>query len=445
MFPLWDCWDDDEHMRVDGYWQAHLHPRVWLAKAFPTPAYTPEWEPYAIHSGHIPHNYPAIAQPVGGLAGIRHLGYISPKHRDAKHKRYMAVDTLSDFEKAHAASIMETPTLASIPTTQRPKILAASIVRKPQEVVDALLTTLRWQRVDADVDEFFMLNYASNELVPVVDAPHETVEAPLGDYGEGTITRTWTEGAFGRVAALKDTILRKALEEGYDYCWLVDADVYTDPHTLQALVDADAPVVSAVYWTNWQLPRDDTTTYVHAGPQVWQQGSYDLSSPYKSAEVFRQELIDRARLKVGGLGACTLIRRDALTKGVSFAHFKALPMGPGGMAEGEDRHFCARAKAMHLPLVADAWSDVWHAYHPSEYNQIATRLADLSVEHPDTPALGDLVSAIIEHLEPVVDSRGRMHTIAKQHVRGRLGALDLHPQLEQAVASLTRRDRIVSR
>jgi hypothetical protein len=67
---------------------------------------------------------------------------------------------------------------------------------------------------------------------------------------------------------------------------------------------------------------------------------------------------------VYGQGACTLIRREALMRGVSFA---PVPGNTGpGLMQGEDRHFCIRAEAMHIKMVADAWPDIFHIYHRPE-------------------------------------------------------------------------------
>ena len=447
-FPLWDCWDDDQHMRVDGYWQAHLRPRPWLVKARPYPAFQPQWNGAALHSGHIPHNYQILSGVAPGLAAIRHLSYVSPVARVRKHEQYMKVDTLTPTERAHADSIAdENPTLAPIPPNDGPRVLIASIIRKPPEVLEGLLKSLEWQKLrNATVDFKFMTNYTEGEkerwgdrlavLLDGYDCIH--VPAPGGDYGDGKETRQWSTPAFQRIARMKDDLMASALNGGYSHVWLVDADVMCDPYTLQALLDADAPIVSGVYWTNWQLPRADLKTFQHAGPQVWQQGSYGMASIFRSAEEFRQDLIERKRLPVGGLGACTLIRSDALAKGVSFQTFRENPMGAGGMAEGEDRHFCARAKALHIPLIADAWSDIWHAYHPAEYVHIPAKLQDLSQEHPDGPVFGDLVSVKIEALEPVKGDNGQLQIPPHHYLRGRYGALPVLPDIEEALGAMRR-------
>jgi glycosyltransferase involved in cell wall biosynthesis len=90
-FPLYDCWDSDETHRVDGYWQAWAHPRVWLARAFPVPGWQPRWEVRGIHAGHLPGSYPVRAGVVPAGVGISHLGYISLRHRESKAARYLGL------------------------------------------------------------------------------------------------------------------------------------------------------------------------------------------------------------------------------------------------------------------------------------------------------------------------------------------------------------------
>lgn len=440
LFPLWDCWDSDELMRIDGFWQAHFHPRPWLFKV--PEGFVPQWGDKSIHTGHFPQNYPLVPAKAPGMAAIRHLGYVNEKDRKKKARKYLRLTTLNDRERAHAQSILEPPTLMPIPTKIKPKVLVASIVRKPQVVVDALLKTVEGQIADAEVDYHFVANYAANEEVPSF-GKHEVAKAgaPEGDYGDGEITRKWTSQAFERVALLKDHLIDKAKKEDYDFLWLVDADVLCDKYTLQSMLDCETAIVSAVYWTQWQLPREGLKNFVHAGPQVWQRGAYDLSGRLTEAEFRHKLMAERVRMTLpeGGLGACTLIRRDALEKGVSFRFFSNNPMGAGGMAQGEDRHFCARAHALHIPLVADAWPDIYHAYHVAHYERIPEMLERLTQEHPTEATFGDLVSMTIELLEPVRIG-DRMVPVGKRWVRGALGKLPVLPQVEEALIGMERGD-----
>jgi glycosyltransferase involved in cell wall biosynthesis len=88
-FPLFDCWDSDQLMRVDGFWQAWHLPRPWLARALPG-----SWGERGIHSGHLPQRdwVPGLAP---GGCGIRHLGYIQRDHRVAKMQRYLDLGVLT--------------------------------------------------------------------------------------------------------------------------------------------------------------------------------------------------------------------------------------------------------------------------------------------------------------------------------------------------------------
>lgn len=353
---------------------------------------------------------------------------------------------LTEFEKNHAMSIVDPqPVLAPIPPLFSPKILIGAVVRKPPQVLRAWLQTLAWQRFRSPaptLDLAFITNFAPTDAfaddakavlaqsgAEIVDVP-----APAGDYGDTPQTRAWTGPAFTRMAQLKNELIQRALDTNADYLFLCDADVLCDPYTLQSLLDQDAPIVSAVYWTNWQRPVPGMTTFQHAGPQVWLRHPYYLDDERYSEGEFRERLVKRQRTRVRGLGACTLISAEALRAGVSFARVDALPPGP--MSEGEDRHFCARAQRLHIPMFADPWPDVYHAYHPSEYGDIPAMLARLYESHPQRPALGMLVSAKIEPLEPVTDALGRQMMLSPKYVRGRLGALAVLPQIEEAIGQL---------
>jgi hypothetical protein len=166
---------------------------------------------------------------------------------------------------------------------------------------------------------------------------------------------------------------------------------------------------------------------------------------------FRRRLIERQITKVFGLGACTLIRREALMRGVSFAPWPGNTME--GIGQGEDRHFCLRAEALHLELTADPWADVFHIYHPSDEALIPEMLErlgrdELGHEHIDTglggsdfrpsrPRIGDLISVELHALEQIPTQSGPMHA-PTQLVRGRLGKVGLQPELEQAVLTMER-------
>lgn len=350
---------------------------------------------------------------------------------------------LTPAELAHAASILEPATLKPIPPKQIPKVLIASVVRKPPQVLNAFFQSLLWQDAKAERSYLFVNNFSLGDRfadeakaqysafpvgtdINVGDAP-----APDGDYQDSNAGRTrgWTPQAWHRIGAIKNQLIQRALDTHADYLWLIDADVLCDPYTLQSMLDSQSPIVSAVYWTQWTKPQEGDASVQHAGPQVWLRHPYTLSGRGYSEPEFRAALIGRKRLRVWGLGACTLIRRDALEKGVSFEKFADLPPGP--MSDGEDRHFCIRADAMHLDMHADAWPDIWHAYHPSEYDLIPQKMEELSsrraLRHVK-PKLSWLVSAKIENLD--------VPGLPPQWVRGQIGKLKVLPEIEETLTNL---------
>ena len=358
--------------------------------------------------------------------------------------------SLTPQEKAHAESITDVnPVVVPIPPARTWRCLVASVVRKPPIVLSAFLQSISQQVLErSELSFYFVTDFAASDAYAAdslallskfcTEHPRSGFQqhhSNLGqDYGDGATTRLWSASAFARMGALKNAIIQKALTEGFDALWLVDADVLCDHWTLQSLRDCEQPIVAGVYWTHWQRPLPDAAQVVHAGPQVWLRHPYQLDGHGYSEAEFRAALIARKLLHVWGLGACTLFHRAALDKGVSFAPVpEGLPAGP--MSDGEDRHLCERARRLHLPLFADAWPDIWHAYHPAEYPDIAKWQRRLSEPRPVTPNFGDAVSVRLQNLE--------QPDLAPQWVRGRLGSLGVVPELEEAIASLSVRDERV--
>lgn len=348
---------------------------------------------------------------------------------------------LTDFETAHAQSIGDkNPTLIPIPAKRVPRVLVGGVVRKSPQIVQAWLQTLRWQQLRSPAERSYCFvtdfppndpNFAAIEkTLTEFSASNANVSirhnvAPPNDYKDGAVTREWTAAAWHRVGALKNYILQKAVTEAFDYVWLVDADVLCDCWTLQSLLDNQAPIVAGVYWTHWQSPQSGLP--IIAGPQVWLRHPYEQSGWGWTRESFRAALIERQRVRVWGLGACTLITRSAIEKGVNFAKEVELPPGP--MSDGEDRHFCWKADRLHLPMFADAWPDIFHCYHAYQVADIPKWLTRLSNPRPVKAEFGQLVSAVIRNLE--------QPDLPPQFVRGRLGSLEALPEVEEALASLT--------
>jgi GT2 family glycosyltransferase len=174
----------------------------------------------------------------------------------------------------------------------------------------------------------------------------------------------WNETLFWKVAAFKDAIISMAIEENSDYLFLVDSDLVLHPQTLKHLISTQKQIISEIFWTQWT----PDAPYL---PQVWWSDTYNLvpqerweklSEAESTArfENFLAQLRQPGIYEVGGLGACTLIHKDALSAGVSFAEISNLSFW------GEDRHFCIRAVALGFSLFVDTHYPAYHIYRESE-------------------------------------------------------------------------------
>lgn len=188
---------------------------------------------------------------------------------------------------------------------------------------------------------------------------------PAISIGSGYSNHNWTPGAVSRVAAIKDAAIRAFLETDADALFLIDADVIPHPDLVWHLLSVDLPIVSEVYWTKWpNMPP----VYM---PQVWDFHGYGFHSP---ENVIR--LKGPGVFEVGGLGACTLIRREALARLVRWQTATTLAdltwFGPlVGLNEwGEDRHFCMRASAAGIKLYADTLYPPFHVYQDSQIEEM---------------------------------------------------------------------------
>lgn len=108
-FVLYDLWSQTEY-REDQFWRGHLTPRPWLFAPRRVPAgWTPEWSGRGIHPGHCPLNFPMVPgiAPPDAFYWLHHA-YSTPAARQAKHAQYASrFHLMSDFERAHAASILQ--------------------------------------------------------------------------------------------------------------------------------------------------------------------------------------------------------------------------------------------------------------------------------------------------------------------------------------------------
>jgi hypothetical protein len=253
------------------------------------------------------------------------------------------------------------------------KVLVASPVKQKRVILAEFLESLEFlDTTGLALDFAFTDDDNDHDLLTEFSQNKSNVRIFPGRGGDSYVcdemTHHWQEDLIWKVAAYKNKFIELALQEGYDYLFLVDCDLYLHPQTIRHLVSLDKDIVSEVYWTKWKPEMIPL-------PQVWVGDQYRLyhllrgetlseEEANKRTMDFLQLLAQPGTYKVGGLGACTLISRKALARGVSFSEIYNLSL------IGEDRHFCIRAAALGLELYADTHYPPFHIYRLSELEQL---------------------------------------------------------------------------
>lgn len=281
------------------------------------------------------------------------------------------------------------PEDTSITRDNRERILIASPVRQTAAVLHEFLNSLqRLERetvqtnylfVDDNEEEAasqmlldFVHRQESNcEVIPARELFDDEHADDQGIYAKDEGGHYWKTEQIWRVARLKNNILQYARAHEYDAVFLIDSDLVLHPRTLEQLASSGKEIISNIFWTRWQPEAKEM-------PQVWLQDEYALyrrggpAFPGAASEdegeqtsAFLNQLRIPGCYEVGGLGACTLIRRSVIEAGVNFDRI------PNVSFWGEDRHFCIRAQAYGFNLFVDTHLPAYHIYRLSELPGVA--------------------------------------------------------------------------
>ena len=231
------------------------------------------------------------------------------------------------------------------------KILFFSSLYKDKEVLEVTLPS--WMNLNTANFQMDYLLYDDNKQKGAVSYMQQFES----DYKEKVIierdwltdaqvykNHNWTTSNIDRVIHIKNKAIDIALSKNYDYIFLVDADLVLHPYTLTHLVQTAKDFVFEVFWTVF-------TDQTYAKPNCWDVHSWD----YKYKQTIYQ-LKQAGTYKVGAGGACTLISKEALQRGVNFNRISNMPFA------GEDRHICTRADVLGIDIYVDTHYPAFHIF-----------------------------------------------------------------------------------
>lgn len=214
--------------------------------------------------------------------------------------------------------------LVGSPVCQKPDILKAFLKSLLQLSHNEFLMDYVFVDDNQDMESSKILNQfeRNGSVVTVFPA------APPGGYLCNEDTHHWNNALMFRVAEWKNRIIKYALDKEYDSLFLVDSDLILNPELLEHLAETGKDVISEIFWTSWHPGQ-------RLEPNVWLFDEYDLAYRSPGEEItaesaaersgqFLKQLIVPGVYEVGGLGACTLISREALLKGVDFSYIPNL-------------------------------------------------------------------------------------------------------------------------
>lgn len=228
------------------------------------------------------------------------------------------------------------------------RILIGAPVNQDEQIFQYYLESLNnQQHGDYEVDYFFIL-HNSPQLKQYLH-PHQYIEHTNDTMYKKTDTHVWKNKNLYDVATMKNYLLQKTLEEGYDYFFLVDSDIMLQPKTLAHLVKQNKKICSEVFWTRWRPDEEEM-------PNAWDHDYYSFTKLG-----YWNKWRHKGLYEVGYSGACILIHRDVVASGVNYSHIPNV-----SFSNWEDRAFCIRAAVNGYKIYMDTHYPAIHLYREED-------------------------------------------------------------------------------
>ena len=227
------------------------------------------------------------------------------------------------------------------------KILIGAPVRTSERIFEHYVRALR----PLGADLFFFLHNSPNLAKYLNEGEYEHIQTPSQHQ-----PHVWNSGLLREVSTMKNRLLKKALEGGYDYFFLVDSDTILHPDTLKHLLSLKKDIVAEVCWTKWKPEEEEK-------PNAWMYDFYEFGEvPIESFRKFDLH-------EVGGVGGIVLISRKAIAAGINY-----VPIPNLSTSMWEDRAFCVRATVSGFKIYLDTCYPANHLYRDEDVDRYETTL-----------------------------------------------------------------------
>lgn len=154
----------------------------------------------------------------------------------------------------------------------------------------------------------------------------------------------------------RNRIAREALDGGYDYVFMVDADVVIPPNALRFLLEIPVPICSGIYIEKRWLKRNRTNAH-HTNMNTFGRTINYESEDSLTAEQLIATGEKRVLVKGGGAG-CLLVCTEVL-RGTPEPWFRFVRY-PDGDYLSEDLFFCEHTRAHGFSTYVDPRVECGH-------------------------------------------------------------------------------------
>jgi len=228
------------------------------------------------------------------------------------------------------------------------RVLIASCVRQKDEIFKLFIESLNHLLIPEDVElhRLFLL-HNSQHLEKYLDEKDiiQTVQTN-DEYKTDEKTHYWRNENLYNITCMKNAIFKFTQDLNFDYVFIVDSDLILQTETLVNLLNANKYIVSEIFWTKWNTNELEM-------PNAWDIDHYGFYQG--TLEKYKQ----KGLYECGGTGACILIKRDVIDKGVNFNPVTNISFW------GEDRAFQIRSNVAGFEMYVDTNSPCFHIYRDS--------------------------------------------------------------------------------